>query len=172
MAVALGAAADERVVRILFKDYRTEKVVKTFSLDGATTDADVEAILTDIDTLSNSGVVKSSVQTAIGATGWGAAVNALQSSVADIMALTFTQVDPVNAANTITKSFIVPAYVDALMDTDFKPVTNNATLNDLITKLEANLAFKGSDGIIYAGGWTYQRNMSGFGKTSREIDGL
>lgn len=171
MAVTIPAAADQRVVRLLYEDVIGEQVVKTFGVDGATADVDLQSALDALDALTNAGVVKASISTAAVPTGFAAATNALQNTVGIIMALTFTQADPVNATQTITKSFIVPAPVDALRDVDQKPVTNNASLNALINFLVGNLAFTGSDGVIRAGGWTYQRTMSGFGSVNRELDG-
>lgn len=171
MAITIPAAADQRVVRLLYEDVIGEQVVKTFGVDGATLDADLATALGQLEVLTNAGVQKASISTASVPTGWGAATNALQNTVGIIMALTFTQVDPVNAGQTITKSFIIPAPVDALRDVDQKPITNDANLNGLISFLEDNLAFTGSDGVIRAGGWTYQRTMSGFGSVNRELDG-
>lgn len=172
MAVSISGSATERVIRMAMVDTDGEKVVKTWGVAGTVVDADLATALDELDALTNAGVTKISVSTSKSASGFGAAVSALQNSVGYIMALTFTQTDPVNAANTIKKSFIVPAPLEALKDTDLKPVTTNSNLNALITFLAANLSFVGSDGVIRAGGWTYNRSMSGFGTVSREIDGL
>jgi hypothetical protein len=171
MPVTVGGIADQRVVRLLYRDVIGEEVTKVFGLDGGALDADIGTLLTNLDLLTNAGVVKSSISTQVVPTGYAAATNALQNTVGIIMALTFTQADPVDATQTITKSFIVPAPVDTLRDTDQKPVTGDTALNALIAYLEDNLAFTGNDGVIRAGGWTYQRAMSGFGSVNRELDG-
>ena len=171
MAVIVPAAADQRTIRLLYRDVKSEEVVKVFSVDGAVSDANLGTVLTSLDNLTNAGVVKASISAAAVPTGWQGSANALQNTVGAIMVLSFDQVDPVNALQTITKSFTVPAYLDGLQDTDYKPVSNNADLNAVIAFLEANLAFTGSDGVIRAGGWTYNRTKSGFGTVNREIDG-
>lgn len=171
MAITIPIAADQQVIRLLYRDVIGEEVVKVFGVDGGALTADIESALAALDALTNAGVVKASISTASVPTGWEAAANALQNTVGVIMVLTFTQADPVNATQTITKSFVIPAPVDALRDVDQKPVTNNASLNALINFLITNLSFTGSDGVIRAGGWTYQRTMSGFGSVNRELDG-
>jgi len=171
MAVTIPAAADQRTVRLLYRDVIGEEVLKVFGVDGATTDEDLASALDAIDVVTNAGVVKASISSAAVPTGFAAATNALQNTVAIIMVLTFTQADPVDATQTITKSFVIPAPVDTLRDTDQKPVTTSTSLNALINFLIDNLTFVGADGVIRAGGWTYNRSMSGFGSVNRELDG-
>jgi|SRR5690349_7458048 hypothetical protein len=172
MAVTIPATADQRTVRLLYRDVKNEEVVKVFNVDGGTLDADLQSALDALDVLTNAGVVKASISNTSVPTGFAAASNALQNVVSAIMVLTFEQVDPVDATQTITKSFTIPAPVDALQDTaDWKPVSNNASLNALINFLIGNLAFTGADGVIRAGGWTYNRAKSGFGTVNRELDG-
>lgn len=173
MPVSLAAGTSERVVRLLYRDVIGEEVTKVFPVDGAVVDADLATALTNLDNLTNAGVVKSSVSSQIVPTGWQGAANALQNTVGIIMVLTFQQADPVDATQTITKSFIVPAPLDGLRDTtDQKPVAGNTDLNALIAFLEANLSFTGADGVVRAGGWTYNRTASGFGSVNRELDGI
>lgn len=172
MAVSLAGGTSERVIRLLYKDVKREEVTKVFGVDGAVVDADLATFLTNLDNLTNAAVVKGTVSSQIVPTGWQAAANALQNNVGAIMVLTFQQTDPVNTAQVITKSFIVPAFLDGLQDpTTLKPVTNNADLNAVTAFLAANLAFTGSDGVLRAGGWTYNNDMSGFGTVNRELDG-
>lgn len=172
MAIAIGSAPDEVIVRIQFRDIDGEEVIKTVSLDGDTTDTQVTNFMTYLDALTNAGVVKASVISSRPITGFTAAADALQNTVGAIMALTFSKTNPINASKTVNKAFIVPAFVNALKDTDKKPVEANSSLNSLITLLELILNYEGADGNFYPGAYDYNRTASGFGTVNREIDGL
>jgi hypothetical protein len=173
MAVGIGASPDEVVIRIEFLDVNGERLVKTFPLDGAETDANAIAIMDAIDGLSNALITKASILSGRPFTGLkSAAVDAVERKVSDIMALTFTKTDPVNASKTVKRGFIIPAYLGALIDTDYHPVSTNSDLNALVVRLAADLNYLGNDGTFYPGSWTYQNGFSGFGSTTREIDGL
>lgn len=170
MAVVIGSSADEIIIRIQFRDVTGEEVIKTFPLDPTISDANVVAMANDISALSNAGVIKASVVTSRPLTGWAAAANSLQNNVGNIAVLTFQKVNPINANKTLTRGFIVPAYLDAIRNTtDQKPVTGNATLNALIALLEDNLTWQAPTGTFYPGGWTYNRTKSGFGTVDREL---
>lgn len=172
MAIDIAAASDETVIRMTVRDVKGEEVVKTFSLDGGIDDTNIEAFLTAFDAVTNGGVVDAAVITRRPVTGFAAATNALQNLVSAILALTFTKVNPINADKTVTKSFIIPAYVDTLQDTDLKPVEDSTPLNAVISFLETYLNYEGADGVLYPGDFDYNRTKSGFGTVNREIDGL
>lgn len=173
MAIDIAAASDETIIRITHRDVKGEEVVKTFSLDGGIDDVDIEAFLTAYEGLTNAGIVDAAVITRRPITGFGAATNALQNVVSAILALTFEKVNPINADKTVSKSFVIPAFVDALQDTtDKKPVESSSPLNDVVSFLETYLNYEGADGELYPGGFAYNRNKSGFGTVNRELDGL
>jgi hypothetical protein len=174
MAITIGEAPDERLVRIEYIDTRGEKVIKTTAYSGSMTNDDLIDTLTASEALTNAAVVKASVLTSVPILGMeDTPTNALQNSVAGLMALTFTKADPINPTKTIRKEFVVPAYLETLQDAaDWKPVTDNSDLNDLVALLEDNLTYKAGDGDFYPGGFSYVRAQSGFGFTTREIDGL
>lgn len=172
MAVTIGATPDTAIIRLQYEDVHGEQVIKSFEIDGAAADVDIETAMTALNAIANPGVLKAALVPSRLMTGWSVASAASQNSVAMIMALTFQKTDPVNANKTVYKSFIVPGWLDGLKDVDSKPVTNSANLNALISFLEDNLNYVGADGTNYPGGWTYNRSRSGFGATSREIDAL
>lgn len=174
MAIAVGADPDEVVIRLLIRDVDGEEVVKTFALSGDADDTDVANICTYFDALTNAAVVKASVVSSRPITGWASATDALQNSIGMIMALTFQKTNPINPNKTVSKAFIVPAFVNALKGsgTPIKPVIDNTNLNNLTAALEDLLQYEGADGEFYPGSWEYSNTASGFGTVNREIDGL
>lgn len=173
MAATFGAAPTYRVVRIELQDTDGESVIKTFEVDGDTTNADIATMLDALAVVSNCKFVRTTVSDVYAVTGLPAvAQNVLQNTVGAVLSLIFQQADPINAAKTLKKQWVIPAYLEAIKGVDLLPVSNNASLNAITTFLTANLAVKIADGTYQAGGWTYNRALSRFGTTLRKIDTL
>lgn len=176
MAVTLEAAASAFVLGGTFKSTTGDEAQKRTLLNGAATDAEIIQLLSDMDDLSNARMLKwkwaGRKVLGLDAT----ASTASQNLVSAFMQLNFTQVDPVNADNTIERHWSLPAYSDTIRGSDNLPSvaapgsgSNAAKLGRIIAFLEDNLAFEASDGTIQVGGWTYVGG--GFGTGADFIDG-
>lgn len=173
MAATFGANPSYRVIRLELEDVDAERVIKTFEVAGTTTNADIATMLDAFAVISNCKVVRCTVSNVYEVTDIApVAQNILQNSVGMILEMVFTKTDPVNAAKTLVRGFVVPAYLNALKDTDLLTVTNNASLNAVRDFLIANLTVKVADGTYTSGGWTFNRARSRFGSTLRKTDAL
>jgi hypothetical protein len=178
MAITVSSAAADAILRIEWRDYRGETVVQNIALDPALDPTtDIIPILTALDGLSNAIMVKASFLLGTGFTGMNTTPGTgLQPLVAAREILTFTKVNPLNAAKTVTRQVGIPAYADALVDvsagTPYHPVSTDSAQNGLTAALAAGLNYKGSDGLFYPGGWTYALSQSGFITVGSETDGL
>ena len=176
MAITASTAAAESILRIEWQDKWGEKVIQNIALDGAVTQATVIEILTQMDALSNAQMLKATLFAGTAFIGMkGAALAAASNHVSDRMELTFTKVNPVNAAKTVAKTIAVPAPLDALIDTTSKPyhpVTTSTPLNTLNTDLAASLNYLGANGTLYPGGFAYANGESGFVSVADQIDGM
>jgi hypothetical protein len=176
MAITLAAAPDVLTLAVDFKSVSGDGASKRTQLDGAATDTNIINLLTDMDTLSNARMVRAVWGGRLAAGQKGSASSSSQNLISTWMQLNFEKVDPVNAANTVRKSWALPAYLDALVDTDFSPTvdtpgtgSNAARLGRIIDFLEDSLAYLGADGTYYNGGWTYVGG--GFGTGNDVLDG-
>lgn len=181
MAATIGATANETILRLTFRDYFNEEVVKTTVLDGSVDDTTLETLFDNMDVLSNAQIVSAKVSASRTVTGLKAApVNALERNVSNQLILSFTKANPVNpAAPDVIRSFIIPAYVaavqnvDSTINYDLTPVGTTApeVLGNLINNLADNLMYIGADGDFYPGGWDFNEPASGFGTAPNVIDG-
>lgn len=156
--------------RITFRDVNAEQKVVNILLSGDTTELELETLLNALEALSNASV-NASISARYVSEGQAAPTAALEQNVSNFAAITFQRDNPVNAEKLSYKSIAIPAYINALKDTDLKPVTDNANLNSIVTLLEGNLVMLGADGNYYAGSWDYNRSASGFGTAPARIDG-
>lgn len=181
MAATIAATADLTTLRMTFRDYFNEEVVKTTVLDGDVDDTTLETMFDHLDALSNAQILSAKVSQARVVTGLkSAAVNALERNVSNQLVLSFSKANPVNpAAPDVIKSFIIPAYVsgvqnaDSSINIDLTPVGTTAPerLGDLVNNLADNLQYEGADGNLYPGGWDFDVPASGFGTVPNVIDG-
>lgn len=175
MATAIGGSPIRNELVLELVDEADETGAVSIPLDGATTDANIIAIVDDYIALSNA-LVTPYVTRKYAFTGYATAgkpAAAVQSLIAAVGVLEFQKTNPVNAAKTVVKQVPIAAYLNALRNDAVKPhlfVTGNATLNALIALLEANMNFTGADGILYPGGWTYNTG-SKFGTKLTVTDG-
>lgn len=176
MAITLSAAPDTVFTRLVMTSVSGDQAVKNTEIDGGYDDTATIAALTALDQISNAKFTgKVGGRTISGQK--GSASSSSQNLISAFMVLNFSKVDPVNAANTVSKSYVVPAYVDTLRQTDNTPDVGTpgtgslaAYLGTLVAWLEDNLAYLGADGTYYNGGWTYQGG--GFGTGNDVIDGV
>lgn len=162
MAIAIGTA-DEKLLRLEFQDAKGKRVTKTYALSGTVSDADIITALGYIDNMSNAFVVRGVILTSRPITGMkAAAVNALQNTNVSEMLLTFSKVNPINAAKTVLKEVVIPSYVDALEQSDGTPDQTNNDLLGWIVFCQTNLTYFAANGTFYPGNWTYQDAQSGF----------
>ncbi len=181
MAATISATPDSVTVRMTFQSLTGDEATKTFELDGGVTDTELQHLFDDIDALTNAKIIASSVSSVRQVTGLKSSpVSALQSLVSNIMFLTFTKANPLNAAKLVKKTFSIPAFVDATVrdDGDNSIVVAAAGTGSLparigriIELLDADLEYVGADGAFYPGGWDYQSAQSGFGTVNDVIDG-
>lgn len=176
MAITLSAAPAVVPIRLTMTAYSGDTAIKNTEIDGGYDDTDTIAALTALDNCTNAAFV-GKVGGRVIAGQKGSAVNALQSLISAFMVLNFEKTNPVNSAETVSKSYVVPAYVDSLVGAGSAPNPTtpgtgspSAYLATLIAYLEDNLAYLGSDGTYYNGGWTY--TGGGFGTGNDVVDGI
>lgn len=176
MAITLAATPDVQSLSGSFKSVTGDEAFKRTILDGGMIDADVEQLLQFMDDLSNAQMIgwKWGDRAASGFA--GSASSSSQNLVSAFMVLNFAKVHPLNASETVQKSWVLPAYLDTLRDGANQPDvgtpgtgTIQEKLGTIVALLEDNLAYKAADGAYYNGGWTYQGG--GFGTGNDVIDG-
>lgn len=176
MAVTIAAAAAALPISGKFVSDTGDEAIKRTLIDGAASDTDVTNFVDDLDHISNAQMVDWKFGGRIISGMKGAPVTALQNLVSTWLQLNYTQVDPVNSANTIERHFSVPAFVDSIRGSDNTVTIAAAGTGSLAARvgrinefLIANLAFTAADGSIVSGGWTFAG--SGFGTGADVIDG-
>lgn len=173
------AAASYKVLTFTMRDWRGETITRSIKLAGDITDADVVAILTRVEGLSNAVIDKawlSTIQTASGMSTVPAAT--AEPLVAIQGKFGFSVVDPLNASKTINRSFYLPAYVASLNSNgvvQYTPAPNGGVtpqelLGELIQLLENNLAFELHDGT-HAAGMNFDAGATGFFTAASVTDG-
>jgi hypothetical protein len=178
MVLALSAAPDTVFMRLVMESVTGDKAVKNTEIDGGYDDTATIAALTALDNVSNARFT-GKVGGRVISGQKGTAVAALEQLISAFMVLNFEKVDPVNASNTVSKSYVVPAYLNILRSNGTggqpdvgTPGTGSIAeyLGTLVAWLEDNLAYLGADGTYYNGGWTYVGG--GFGTGNDVIDGI
>jgi hypothetical protein len=159
--------------RAKFVDSKGKFAIKTWHIDGAATDTQILDMFYDLTGASNAGIVKASAgeRDVVGLN--DLATNAVQNTVKNFLSLVFSQVDPLNPAKIVTRSFLIPSYKDDIDNAGAvsRDVTalGSAAVDALITYLTGALAFQDHAGTWRIGGWTYQASESGFGASGGEI---
>ena len=176
MAITLAAAPDVRNIAISMESTTGDKAIKRTPVGSTASDANVIAALTALDNVSNARFFGNFGGRLISGQK-GSAVNAGQNLISAFMSLNFSQTDPINPANTVQRSFTVPAYVDELDPGTHIPDVGtpgtgsvSAYLGTLVVFLEDHLAFEAADGSIVEGGFTYVGG--GFGTGNDVVDGI
>ncbi len=168
MAIAIGSAPAKEPMRITFKDAFGETIVKTSTLGGTIDDTHILQIATDLSVLTNAEFLSMTVNERV-VTGLPAsATDAVFPTVNNLAEITFSQVDPLNAAKTIYRSFLIPAAVNAIFNLDKTlnvgtPGTDTLPnqLARLIANLENYLVLVDHAGTVHTGGWTFEPSKSG-----------
>lgn len=176
MATTLAGILSNELVLDL-RDYTGETARVIIPLDGAMSDADIIAIVDEYITATNA-LVTPTIKRQYDFAGYAVAGRPKngtnpQALLAAVLALEFQKVSPLNAAKTITKQILLPAYVDALRNdavTPHVPVTNNTNLNTLTTGIADGLDVVLADGNHYPNGWTFNPG-SKFGTRTTVTDG-
>lgn len=172
MAVTISGAASEAFLRLQWRDFDGEPVVQTIALASDVTDADVIAIVTAMDALSNAKIEKATLSVGRGLIGMKAnAVDAVRLSAFERMILTFKKVNPVNSSKLSLRSVGVPAYIQAVKS-GAHPLDTQTNLATLYPLLQTNLDMIGADGAHYPGSFTYDNDLSGFITVTSKTDGL
>lgn len=176
MAATIGAAPEATTVRWTLQSSTQDKANKVTKFDGAMSDADLMEMLDSFDAITNARALTCKVGERPVTGLKGSASASAQNLISAYMVLSFEKVHPLNPLETVTKNFIVPAYVEALRGAGNNPDVGTpgtgsaaAHLGRLIEHLEDNLAYQAADGDWYNGGWTY--NGGGFGTGNDVIDG-
>lgn len=176
MAITIGAAAAVQKASATFESVTGDNAVKTTLIGGSAIDADLIAYFEDMDTLSNARMLNPQVAGRLIAGHKGAASANSQNLVSVFMQLNFSQVNPINTADEVERSWLLPAPVEALRGSGNTPViaaagtgSVAARVGRLVSFLVDNLAFKAADGSYVVGGWTY--NGGAFGSGADFVDG-
>lgn len=168
MTIAIGEAPEYMPMRVQFKDAFGEVIVKTSTLGGSIDDTHILQIATDLSTLTNAQFLKMTVNERLVSGLPASATDAVFPTVNNLAELTFSQEDPLNAAKTIYRSFMIPAPVNDLFNLD-KSInvgtsgTDNAPdqVARLIGNLENYLVLIDHSGTVHTGSWTFEPSKSG-----------
>lgn len=155
MAIAI-AAASEIEVRIKYEDFRGQTLTKTIVFGTTTSDANIIAAVGAIDNLTNANLLTVEVMTVRKMTGLkGAAVNALERNISEVMELAFEGTDSSNPLKHVTRSILIPAMVAAIELTNGAPDDTNSDLVTLTGLLDTHLAYTNASGTVVEGGLTW-----------------
>ena len=170
-----SVAPDFFTLRMKFADIYGETAIKTFYILGTVANTAIATFLDALDALSNGAIEYCTLIANYTVTGLTATASSnSQNRLAEYLAVTLVGNNPLTDKPK-RASFIVPAWIQALIDVDNKPVTTDANLNAVIAFLETNLMFEDQSGVMTqpdGDGWSYNRSMSGFGSNADEINGL
>lgn len=168
MTIAIGSVPDYVVWRQKLTDYYGRFATKTTLLGGSVDDTTLLQMLNDLALLTNAAFSNVSIG-GRAVTGLAASpINASFKEITDLGELTFSRVNPVNAALMSTKTFLIPCIVEDVVASDKTLIVDaagtgslSARLGRLIGNLETYLVMRGSDGVNYTGSWTFQAGASG-----------
>lgn len=159
MAIAFSGTASESQLEVTFLDVYGEKATKRYPIGPAVTDADVLAIVGDIDLISNGQLISVGVLTKRGITGMKAApINALERKMSDVLELTFTGIN--SNTKPVARSVGIPALKSSTVLLDGSPDITNTSLADLIAKLGTDLAYVQASGAVSVGTLVYNASES------------
>jgi hypothetical protein len=159
MAIAFSGTASESQLEVTFQDVYGQKATKRYPIGPAVTDADILAIVGDLDLTSNAQLISVGVLTKRGITGQkGAPINALERKISDVLELTFIGTN--SNAKPVARSVGIPALKSSTVLLDGSPDTTNTNLADLIAKLATDLAYVQASGAVSVGTLTYAPSES------------
>jgi hypothetical protein len=138
-SLTMSGTPSERVLELVFKDFRGQKVTKRIGLGAGVLAADITAIVGHIDMITNALIITARVLDVTEITGMntnsadpGMGFNALERNISEQMELTFQVVDPINATKTIARSILIPAMIAGIELKDGTPDVTNTDLAALI----------------------------------------
>lgn len=162
--IAISATPTEATLVLKYQDFRqaaNSEVTKRITVDGSITDANIKAIVADLDMLSNAKIVSATLEYSRVLTGMNAsAQNALERNISEEMELSFQATNPVDTSKVIERSVLIPSMVAASELTDGSPDVTNTYLADLVGtsgggyadgKLSAAIAFKDAAATWHVG---------------------
>ena len=159
MTIAFSGAASEAQLEVTYQDVYGQKGTKRYPIGPAVSDADILAIVGDLDLISNGQLIKVGLATSRGITGMkGAPINALERKMSDVIEITFTGTNSNGKA--VARSLGVPAPKSSTVLLDGTLDVTNADLADLITKLTADLAYVQASGSVSVGTLAYSASES------------
>ena len=159
MAIAFSGAASEASLEITYLDVYGEKRTKRYPIGPSVSDADILAIVGDIDLMSNCQLLKVGVLSERGITGMkGAAINALERKVSDVIEVTFIGTN--SNSKPVARSLGIPGPKSTTMLLDGTLDTTNTSLADFIAKMAADLAYVQASGAVSVGTLTYAPSES------------
>lgn len=169
MTIAIGSDPAYINWRNRMRDYFGRVATKTTLLDGTIDDTHILQLATDFSALTRAQVTKMDFNARLVTGLPSSASDSSFSQVTDCAELTFSKVNPVDSSKFVTKSFLIPAIVEAgIVDTDKSLIVGTpgtGSLSDqlarLISNLETYLNMKGADGAYYPGSWSYVASESG-----------
>lgn len=156
MASAIGSAT-EAILSLKFQDFRGQTLTRRYAILGTLSDASVTALVDAVDAVTNAKLIAVSLESIRPITGMkGAAVNALERNISEVMELAFLANDPTVTPNkTVTKTFLIPSMVGAIELIDGSPDPANSALDTLTGLLETALVFREATGAISGPVTTY-----------------
>lgn len=156
MAATIGGAPAVRTLQFTVTDFRGQDKTVNLPLLGATADATIAAIMDAYDGASNGVITNAFIVSRVAITGLkGAALNALERNISEIMELTF---DGINTnGKPVFRSLLIYAMKAAIENIDGSPAapTVNTDLDNLTAALETALAYQRASDSTWVAGLNY-----------------
>lgn len=165
MAIAVSATAGLAQLEITWVDVEGKKPRQIITIDPAVTDTEVVNMVTYMKAMSNAGQLSGSIGRKFNITGMNATpANAVYPTTNARLIMTFSHVDPDNAAKTLYRTVSIPAYKkgdeDTIVTVDGKPNESNSDVAAFIAQCELSLAGVSHSGVPFHGSWTYEAARS------------
>jgi len=159
MAIAFSGGSSELQLDVTYQDVYGQKASKKIPIGPAVSDADILAIVGDLDLVSNAQLLSVKVMSNRVITGMKAApINALERKVSDEIVLTFTGTN--SNGKKVDRSIGVPAPKSTTVLLDGTIDTTNANIIDLLAKLGTDLAYTQASGAVSVGTLVYSAGES------------
>lgn len=156
MAATIGGTPATKTLEFTLTDFRGQTKRISIPLIGTVSDANIQAILDGYDGVSNAMITGAVIVARTAVTGLkGAALNALERNISEIMELTF---DGLNTnGKPVARSVLVYSMKAAIETIDGSPAAPgaSASLDALTTALAATLVYQRASDSAYAVGLAY-----------------
>lgn len=175
-------------VRFTLEDFMTERIRKVTKLSNFGAAANLQAAMRVFESVTNAGLVKATGSIDLDITGQKIAATEAGEHFAvvkEILYISFEKPHPLDATQTITATFGIPAPKDAIVNQTpgniGKPIMVRGisfaaaaglteALGALVDWLEDAITYR-TFGTTYVGGWTYADSRSGLASVAGIIDG-